>query len=81
MFRDVKDNLELNLAKDVKVNRKGFSKSNKRKIKENRGPLLNGAEALLTKDIENAEILNTFFTSVFTSKNSLQKSQGLETRV
>ncbi|KAK4832613.1 LOW QUALITY PROTEIN: hypothetical protein QYF61_024594 [Mycteria americana] len=42
--------------------------------------LLNEAGDLVTNDTENAEILNAFFASVFTSKTSLQKSQAPETR-
>ena len=35
------------------------------------GTLLGGAGDLVTQDIEKAEVLNVFFTSVFTSKTSL----------
>lgn len=49
--RRAKDHLELNLAKDVKDNKKGFSKciGNKRKTRESVGPLLNGAGDLVTR--------------------------------
>jgi len=41
--RKAKAHLELNLAKDVKKNKKGFFKyiSSKRRIRDNVGPLLN----------------------------------------
>ena len=65
-----------------KATRKVFFKwiSSKRKAKENVGPLLNGAGDLATQGMEEAEVLNTFFTSVFTSKTSLRESKDLETR-
>ena len=74
--RRANDHLELNLARDVKDNKKGVSKciSNKRKARENVGPLLNGAGNLVTQDMEKVEVLNIFSTSVFTGKTSLQAS-------
>lgn len=41
------------------------------------GPLLNGARAVVTQDVEKAEVVRAIFTSVFTSKTGLQKSRGL----
>lgn len=41
---------------------------------------LNVECALVILDVEKAEILNAFFTLVFTSKTGLQKCQTLETR-
>lgn len=66
--------------RDVKGNRKCFCKyrNSKRKTRENAGLLLSGAGNLVTKDMEKAEVLNTFFASVFTSKIGLQESQDLE---
>ena len=74
--------MELNLARDVKDNKKGFCKyiGDKRKTRENVGPLLNEAGDLVTQDMEKAEVLNAFFASVFTSKTGLQESLAPETR-
>lgn len=49
------------LVKDLKGNKKGFYIN--RKPRENVGPLLNGAGALVTKEMEKAKVLNAFFTS------------------
>ncbi|GAB0207863.1 hypothetical protein GRJ2_003252000 [Grus japonensis] len=78
--RKAKAHLELNLARDVKDNKKGFFKyiSSKRKTRENVGLLLNEVGALVTEDTEKAELLNAFFASVFTAKVGPQESQTLE---
>ena len=67
--------------RDVKGNKRGFYKyvHDKRKTSENVGPLLNGARDLVTEDIEEAEVLNSFFASVFTSKTGFQESQATVT--
>ena len=67
--------MELNLARDVKDNKKGFFMylSSKRKTRENVGPRLNEVGALVTEDTEKAELLNAAFASVFTAKASPQK--------
>jgi len=44
------------------------------------GPLLNEMGALVMEDIEKIELLNAFFSSVFTAKASPQESQALEVR-
>lgn len=64
----------------VKGNRKCFCKyrNSKRKTRENAGLLLSGAGSLATKDVEKAEVLNTFFASVFTGSIGLQESQDPE---
>ncbi|KAK4810492.1 hypothetical protein QYF61_004272 [Mycteria americana] len=74
--------MELNLARDVKGNKKGFCKyiGDKRKTRENVGPLLNGTGDLVTQDMEKADVLNAFFASVFTRKTSLQESHVPETK-
>ncbi|KAK4807194.1 hypothetical protein QYF61_024314 [Mycteria americana] len=73
--------MELNLARDVKGNKKGFYKyiGDKRKARENVGLLLNEAGGVVTQDIKKAEVLNASFASVFTSKIDLQESQAPET--
>ncbi|GAB0207739.1 mitochondrial enolase superfamily member 1 [Grus japonensis] len=78
--RKAKAHLELNLAGEVKDNKKGFFKyiSSKRTTRENVGPLLNEAGALVMEDTEKAELLNAFFTSVLTAKADPQESQTLE---
>jgi len=72
----------LKLARDVKNNKKGFFKyiSSKRKARDNVGPLLNEVGILVMEDAEKAELLNAFFTSVFSIKADPQKSQALEVR-
>lgn len=80
--RKVKAHLELSLVRDFKGIKKGFYKyiGNKRKTRENVSPLLNGARDLVTKDMEKAEVLNAFLTSVVISKINLQESQAPEIR-
>ena len=77
--RKAKAALELNLARDVKLNRRGFYKyiGSKRKTREVVGPLLNETGAMVTEDAEKAELLNAFFASVFTAWPSSQESQAL----
>ncbi|CAM4583755.1 unnamed protein product [Lepidochelys olivacea] len=66
--------LELQLARDVKSNKKSFFRyvSNKKKVKESVGPLLNKGGNLVTEDVEKANVLYAFFASVFTNKVSSQ---------
>ena len=72
--RKAKAQLELKLARDVKNCKTGFFRyvNNKQKQKENIGPLLNRRGELVTHNAEKAEVLNTFFTSAFTSTVGLQ---------
>jgi len=55
--------MELKLSRDVKHNKKGFCKDtgNKRKTRENVGPLLNKTGGLVTQDTEEAEVVNVSF--------------------
>jgi len=80
--RKAKAHLELNLARDVKDNKKGFFKYviSGQKTRENVGRLLNKVDALLTEHTEKVELLNTFFASVFTAKACPQASQSLDIR-
>ncbi|CAM4611583.1 unnamed protein product [Caretta caretta] len=73
-IRKAKSHLELQLASDVKSNKKGFFRyvSNKKKVKESVGPLLNEGGNLVTEIVEKANVLNAFFASVFTNKVSSQ---------
>ncbi|KAK4806136.1 hypothetical protein QYF61_001059 [Mycteria americana] len=67
--RKAKAQLELKMARDVKNNKKGFFRymSSKQKHREDIGPLLNRAGKLGSNNADKAEVLNTFFASVFTS--------------
>ena len=78
--RKAKVHLELNLARDVKDNKKGFFNyiSSKRKPKDNVGPLLNEVGVLVTENAEKSELLNAFFASVFSAKASPEESHALE---
>ena len=80
--RQAKTQLELNLVRDVKGSKKGFSKyiADERKTRENTGPLLKETRDLVTQDMGKAEVLNAFFALVFTSTTGLQESQVPETK-
>ncbi|GAB0186323.1 mitochondrial enolase superfamily member 1 [Grus japonensis] len=68
--RKAKALIEISLARDVKGNKKSFYRyvSDKRRTRENVGPLRNETGDLITQDMEKAEVLNDFFASVFTGK-------------
>jgi len=80
--RKAKAHLELNLARDVKNNKKGFFNyiSSKRTTRDNVGPLLNEAGVMVMEDVEKAELLNAFFASVFSAVTCPQESQAPEVR-
>ncbi|CAM4331600.1 unnamed protein product [Lepidochelys olivacea] len=69
-----KSHLELQLARDVKSNKKGSFRyvSNKKKVKKSVCPLLNEGGNLLTGNVEKGNVLTAFFASVFTDKDSSQ---------
>ncbi|CAM4488283.1 unnamed protein product [Lepidochelys kempii] len=71
-IRRAKSHLELQLARDVKSNKKSFFRyvGNKKKAKESVGPLLNEGGNLVTEDVEKANVLNAFFASVFSSQTA-----------
>ncbi|CAM4334724.1 unnamed protein product [Caretta caretta] len=73
-IRKAKSHLELQLARDVKSNKKGFFRyvSNKKKVKESVGPSPNEGGNLVTDDVEKANLLNAFFTSAFMNNISFQ---------
>ncbi|KFQ14520.1 hypothetical protein N330_10734, partial [Leptosomus discolor] len=66
-IRKAKVQLELNLARDAKNDKKGFYRyvSQKRKVKE-----MSKSGKRVTTDQEEAEVLNDFFASVFTGNLS-----------
>jgi len=80
--RKAKAYLELNLARNVKDNKKNFFKyiSSKQNTRENVGPLLKEVGVLVKEDTEKVELLNACFASVFTAKTGPQESQSLELR-
>ncbi|KFP96141.1 hypothetical protein N329_05204, partial [Haliaeetus albicilla] len=78
--RKAKDLIELNLARDVEGNKKSFCRyvSDKRKTRENVGALRKATGDLVTWDMEKADVLNDFFSSVFTGKCSSHTAQVAE---
>ncbi|GAB0204964.1 hypothetical protein GRJ2_002962000 [Grus japonensis] len=78
--RKVKALIELNLARDVKDNKKSFYRyvSDKRRTRENVSPLQKETGDLVTQDMEKAEVLNNFFASVFTGKGLSHTAQVTE---
>ncbi|GAB0209554.1 mitochondrial enolase superfamily member 1 [Grus japonensis] len=78
--RKAKALIELNLARDVKDYKKSFYRyvSEKRRMRENVGPLWKEMGDLVTQDMEKAEVLNDFFASVFTDKCSSHTAQVAE---
>ncbi|KFV08322.1 hypothetical protein N340_11415, partial [Tauraco erythrolophus] len=78
--RKAKALIELNLARDIKGNKKNFYRyvSDKKRSRENVGPLRKETGDLATQDMEKAEVLNDFFASVFTGKSSSCTAQVTE---
>ena len=75
--RKAKAQLELNLARDVKNNKKSFYRyvSRKKVVKESVPRLMSETGKLATADEEKAEVLNNFFASVFTDNLSPHPSR------
>ncbi|GAB0176939.1 mitochondrial enolase superfamily member 1 [Grus japonensis] len=80
--RKAKALIEINLARDVKDKKKSFYRyvGDKRRMRENVGPLWNEMGDLVTQDMEKAEVLNDFFASVFTGKCLSHTAQVTEGR-
>ncbi|GAB0190110.1 mitochondrial enolase superfamily member 1 [Grus japonensis] len=80
--RKAKALIEISLARAVKDNKKSFYRyaSDKRRMRENVGPLRNETGDLVTQDTEKAEVLNDFFASVFTGKCLSHTAQVTEGR-
>ena len=66
-IRKANAQVELNLARDVKDNKKGFYRyiGRRRQAKESVPPLMKGNGELASPDIEKAEVLNECLASVF----------------
>ncbi|KFZ67293.1 hypothetical protein N338_10186, partial [Podiceps cristatus] len=75
--RKAKAQLELNLARNTKNSKKGFYRylNQKRKVKENVRALTNENGELVLTHGEKAEILKSFFASVFTGNRSPPQSR------
>ncbi|KFV00270.1 hypothetical protein N340_10900, partial [Tauraco erythrolophus] len=78
--RKAKALIELNLVRDIKGNKKSFYRyvSDKKRSRENVGPLRKEMGDLATWDMEKAEVFSDFFASVFTGKSSSCTSQVTE---
>lgn len=71
LIRYYKRNFEINIARESKINPKKFYNyvNNKSSIKESIGPLLDNNGNLKSNNADVANILNNFFSSVFTKEN------------
>jgi len=78
--RKAKPLSELNLARDIKGNKKNFCRyiGDKRKTRENVDPLWKETGGLVTQDKKKAEVLNDFFPSVLTGKCSSHTTQDTD---
>ena len=71
-IRKAKAQMELNLVRDVKDNKKGFYRyiGRRRQIKESVPPLINEDGELASSGIKKAEVLDRCFASVFTGRQA-----------
>ncbi|KFV12158.1 hypothetical protein N339_01881, partial [Pterocles gutturalis] len=78
--RKAKAQTELNLSRDIKGNKKTFYQytGDKRKTREDMGPLQKETGDLATTNMEKAEVFNDFLASVFTGKGSGSSAQVAE---
>ncbi|KFV13526.1 hypothetical protein N340_11889, partial [Tauraco erythrolophus] len=78
--RKAKALIDLNLTRDIMGNKKSIYRyvSDKRRSRENVGPLRKETGDLATWNMEKAEVLNGFFASVFTGKSSSCTTQVAE---
>ncbi|KFW94610.1 hypothetical protein N336_00311, partial [Phalacrocorax carbo] len=76
--RRAKAQLQLNLVRDAKNNKKGFYRymNQKGKVKESVPHLMNKNGGLVSTDEEKAEVLNNIFASAFTGNLSPHPSQA-----
>ena len=79
-IRKAKTQTELNLSRGIKGNKHKFYRniSDKKKVREDVGPLLRETGDLIMKDMEKAEMCNDFFASLFTNKSSSHTTQVTE---
>lgn len=65
--REAKAHMDLNLLRDLKVNKMGFYsyRGSKRKTRENESQYLKGEGDQLEHGMEKAEIIDVFFASAF----------------
>ncbi|GAB0186348.1 mitochondrial enolase superfamily member 1 [Grus japonensis] len=80
--RKAKALIEIILARDVKDNKKSFYRyvSEKRRMRENGGPLWNETGDRVTQDMEKAEVVNDSFASVLTGECLSYTAQVTEGR-
>jgi len=79
-IRKAKAQMELNLARAVKDNKKGFYEyiGRRRQAKDGVPPPMKSNGELASSDIEKAEVLNECFASVFTSGQAFHVCQDPE---
>ncbi|CAJ0963142.1 unnamed protein product, partial [Ranitomeya imitator] len=79
LIKAAKKETEKHIAKESKTNPKlFFNYINSKRIKtENVGPLKNSEERMVVDDEEKANILNTFFSTVFTVENEMLAKFGI----